>query len=191
MRICAGSAFPGASRCGGRASICRLPRRAVARKKLEAAGLLYPSFESRSEIAAMVAERERAGPWPRDPIGALYPGMAGMMPPEERACRRRVGQPFALRLETAAAAARTGPLSWSESGSGPQRQTGRVTAEPQRCTSRRRGVTSSLKARKETCRPATTTSLWRSTTPCKGVTDVARAGLVLGDWHSSAAAGAA
>jgi glutamyl-Q tRNA(Asp) synthetase len=106
-------------------------RAAVA--KLEAAGLLYPSFESRSEIAAMVAERERAGPWPRDPDDVpLYPGVAGMMPAEERARRRREGQPFALRLEAAAAAARTGPLSWSESGSGPQRQTGRVTAEPQR-----------------------------------------------------------
>jgi glutamyl-Q tRNA(Asp) synthetase len=31
--------------------------------KLEATGLLYPSFESRSEIAALVAERDRAGGW--------------------------------------------------------------------------------------------------------------------------------
>jgi glutamyl-Q tRNA(Asp) synthetase len=30
--------------------------------KLNAQGLLYPSFESRSEIAALVAERERHGP---------------------------------------------------------------------------------------------------------------------------------
>jgi len=106
-------------------------RSAVA--KLEAAGLLYPSFESRSEIAAMVAERERAGPWPRDPDGApLYPGGAQTMTPDERARRRRGGEPFALRLDTDAAVARIGPLTWSESGSGPQRQTGRVTAEPQR-----------------------------------------------------------
>ena len=106
-------------------------RAAVA--KLEAAGLLYPSFESRSEIAAMVAERDRAGPWPRDPDGVpLYPGTARSMPPDERARRRRAGKPFALRLDADAAAACAGPLAWSESGSGPQRQTGRVTAEPQR-----------------------------------------------------------
>lgn len=106
-------------------------RAAVA--KPEAAGLLYPSFESRSEIAAMVAERERAGPWPRDPDGVpLYPGVARSMMPKERARLRRAGQPFALRLDTAAAAARAGPLTWSESGNGPQHQSGRVPAEAQR-----------------------------------------------------------
>ena len=101
--------------------------------KLEAAGLLYPSFESRSEIAAMVAERERAGPWPRDPDGVpLYPGVARTMGPGERARRRRAGLPFALRLDIEAAAARVGLLTWSEDGSGPQHQTGRIAAEPQR-----------------------------------------------------------
>jgi len=101
--------------------------------KLEGAGLLYPSFESRSEIAALVAERERAGSWPRDPDGVpLYPGLARTMRPDERARRRRAGEPFALRLDTETAVGRTGPLAWSESGSGPQHQTGRVTAEPQR-----------------------------------------------------------
>jgi len=37
--------------------------------ELEAAGLIYPSFESRSEIAAMVADRDHQGHWPRDPAG--------------------------------------------------------------------------------------------------------------------------
>src|ERR1700744_5840855 len=47
----------------------------VALGKLAAQGLLYPSFESRSEIAALVAARERQGLWPRDPDGVpLYPG---------------------------------------------------------------------------------------------------------------------
>lgn len=106
-------------------------RAAVA--QLGAAGLLYPSFESRSEIAAMVADRERTGPWPRDPDGVpLYPGAARAMPPDERARRRRAGQPFALRLDIEVAAARAGPLTWAENGSGPQQQTGRVAAEPQR-----------------------------------------------------------
>jgi len=45
--------------------------------KLEVRGLLYPSFESRSEINALVAERDRRGQWPRDPDGVpLYPGRA-------------------------------------------------------------------------------------------------------------------
>src|ERR1700675_4740009 len=43
--------------------------------KLNALALLYPSFESRSEIAGLVAERDRYGRWPRDPDGVpLYPG---------------------------------------------------------------------------------------------------------------------
>src|SRR5271170_669934 len=37
--------------------------------KLEAMQLVYPSFESRSEITALVAQREREGRWPRDPDG--------------------------------------------------------------------------------------------------------------------------
>src|SRR5471030_2150461 len=35
--------------------------------RLDAQGLIYPSFESRAEIARLVAERE---PWPRDTDGA-------------------------------------------------------------------------------------------------------------------------
>ena len=35
--------------------------------RLAAMGLLYPSFESRAEIAALVKEREAEGVWPRDP----------------------------------------------------------------------------------------------------------------------------
>ena len=47
----------------------------AALEKLAARGLIYPSFESRAEIARLVAEREALAPWPRDPDGApLYPG---------------------------------------------------------------------------------------------------------------------
>src|SRR5437667_3726406 len=42
-------------------------RAAIAR--LGAMGLVYPSFESRGEIARLVARRETQGPWPRDPDG--------------------------------------------------------------------------------------------------------------------------
>jgi len=101
--------------------------------KLEADGLVYPSFESRSELNAMVAERERQGrPWPRDPDGVpLYPGRARKMPRAEADRRRQAGEPFALRLAMDAAIARAGILTWTETGAGPQGKTGRVTATPQ------------------------------------------------------------
>src|SRR3954469_12991859 len=44
---------------------------------LNALGLIYPSFESRGEIAGLVEAREMLAPWPRDPDGvSLYPGAA-------------------------------------------------------------------------------------------------------------------
>jgi glutamyl-Q tRNA(Asp) synthetase len=106
-------------------------RAAVA--KLQAQGLLYPSFESRSEINALVAERDQAGGWPRDPDGVpIYPGRARKMPPAERARRMANGEPFALRLAMDAAVARVGVLHWTETGTGPTGQTGGITAAPQR-----------------------------------------------------------
>ena len=100
--------------------------------KLEAQGLIYPSFESRKEIAALVAERDQRGRWPRDPDGApLYPGRARKLSPAERERRRNAGEPYALRLAMDAAAARAGTLTWSETGIGPQGQTGLVAAVPQ------------------------------------------------------------
>ena len=103
-------------------------RAALAR--LEAMGLVYPSFESRAEIAALVVERERQGPWPRDPDGVpLYPGTAKSMPAAERARRMAAGEPYALRLDMAAALAR-GPLTWSETGAGPAGETGTIAADP-------------------------------------------------------------
>ena len=51
-------------------------------EKLSARGLIYPSFESRAEIARLVAQREANAPWPRDPDGApLYPGTAKLLAP--------------------------------------------------------------------------------------------------------------
>jgi glutamyl-Q tRNA(Asp) synthetase len=96
------------------------------------AALTYPSFESRGEIARLVAERERHGPWPRDPDGApLYPGDARSLPSAQRQRRMAAGEPYALRLDLAAALAQAGPLTWSESGSGPAGETGTVAASPQ------------------------------------------------------------
>ena len=41
----------------------------AALNRLEADGLIYPSFDSRAEIARLVAAREAQAPWPRDPDG--------------------------------------------------------------------------------------------------------------------------
>ena len=104
----------------------------AALKELEAQGLIYPSFESRKEIASLVAERDRGGRWPRDPDGVpLYPGRARKLSAAERARRREAGEPFALRLAMDAAAARAGALTWTETGTGPQGQTGLVAAVPE------------------------------------------------------------
>jgi glutamyl-Q tRNA(Asp) synthetase len=98
--------------------------------RLEAMGLIYPSFESRAEIAQMVAVREAMFAWPRDPDGApLYPGDARAMPESERARRRASGAPYALRLDMAAAIERTGALSWNETGAGPGGETRIVAAD--------------------------------------------------------------
>jgi glutamyl-Q tRNA(Asp) synthetase len=95
--------------------------------KLDDMGLIYPSFESRAEIAQLVAQRE---PWPRDPDGApLYPGNAKAMPAAERA-RRMAAEPYALRLDMAAATARAGALTWEETGAGPAGETGSIAANP-------------------------------------------------------------
>ncbi len=100
--------------------------------KLETEGLIYPSFESRNEISALVAQRDRQGGWPRDPDGVpLYPGRARKLPVAERERRRRAGDPFALRLAMDAAVARAGVLTWNETGAGPQDQSGLVAAAPQ------------------------------------------------------------
>jgi glutamyl-Q tRNA(Asp) synthetase len=84
--------------------------------QLTRAGLLYPSFESRGEILRLIAEREAQAPWPRDPDGTpLYPGSAKDLPADERA-RRMARDPYALRLDSNAAAVRAGPLVWHETG---------------------------------------------------------------------------
>jgi glutamyl-Q tRNA(Asp) synthetase len=96
--------------------------------KLDAMGLVYPSFESRAEIAALVSARE---PWPRDPDGApLFPGVAKNMPAAERARRMAGGAAYALRLDMAAALKRAGPLIWQETGAGPAGGTGTIAAHP-------------------------------------------------------------
>jgi glutamyl-Q tRNA(Asp) synthetase len=88
-------------------------------EKLTALGLIYPAFESRAEIARLIAEQEKQAPWPRDPDGApLYPGAARARPFEERARLLQSGAAYALRLDMAAACSLAGELSWIEHGEG-------------------------------------------------------------------------
>jgi glutamyl-Q tRNA(Asp) synthetase len=103
---------------------------AAALARLKAQGLAYASYESRAEVAAQVAERAANGPWPRDPDGApLYPGnarsalAAGSRRPDS-------DLPHAIRLDMAGAIARAGALTWTETGSGPDGETGTVAAAP-------------------------------------------------------------
>ena len=97
----------------------------AALEKLSAMGLVYPAFESRAEIARLVAQ----GSWPRDPDGApLYPGAAKSMAPDARACLLGSATPYALRLDMAAARSRVPDLDWIEHGEGPE---GAVAARPQ------------------------------------------------------------
>lgn len=103
-------------------------RAAIAR--LSDMGLIYPSFESRSEIATLIAERAEQGVWPCDPDGApIYPGTSKHLSPAERA-ERMAREPYSLRLDMEAAVARVGALTWNESGAGPQGETGTIAADP-------------------------------------------------------------
>lgn len=101
-------------------------------ERLATQGLVYPSFESRAEIARLVAEREADGPWPRDPDGApLYPGLAKSLSSEQRSWLIEAGVPYALRLDMAAACAQASDLGWVERGEGPDGQAGMVAARPE------------------------------------------------------------
>jgi glutamyl-Q tRNA(Asp) synthetase len=105
-------------------------------EKLSAQGLIYPSFESRAEIAGLVAQQEAEAPWPRDPDGGpLYPGagkaLSKALSSDARARLIRSGAPYALRLDMAAACARSGDLGWIEHGEGPGGESGAVDARPE------------------------------------------------------------
>jgi glutamyl-Q tRNA(Asp) synthetase len=103
--------------------------------RLDAEGLIYPSFESRAEIAALVSAAP--GNWPRDPDGApLYPATAAEPSRSAHERRAAAGEPRALRLDMAASIARAeasaSPLTWTETGAGPDGETGTVAAAPAR-----------------------------------------------------------
>ncbi|RDL50297.1 Glutamate--tRNA ligase [Ensifer sp. M14] len=107
---------------------------ASALKRLDDMGLVYPSVMSRGEIKAAVAEAETKGrTWPRDPDGApLYPGSERNLGSEARNAVIASGKPHAWRLDMAKAALSAGaaPLTWQETGNGPEGETGIIAADP-------------------------------------------------------------
>jgi len=103
-------------------------------RKLEQDGLLYPAFESRAEIARLVQACEDASPvpWPRDPDGApRYPGHARSIPIAERKARIERGEPYASRLDMAAARARCGLITWHEEFAGYGGAPDQMIAQPE------------------------------------------------------------
>lgn len=85
---------------------------AAALARLDDAGLIYPCFCTRREIAEEIA---RSGGAPHGPDGPIYPGTCRGLDPGVRDRRRREGAPFALRLDMAAAVdGAGGPLGWRD-----------------------------------------------------------------------------
>ncbi|HWF00289.1 MAG TPA: tRNA glutamyl-Q(34) synthetase GluQRS [Caulobacteraceae bacterium] len=96
----------------------------AALRRLIETGLLYRCFRSRSELAAITSAPHEIGP-------ARTPGRHR---PDEEAERLAAGEPFAWRLDIAAAVTRlaAAPLSFEETGAGPDGQRGRVVVDPYR-----------------------------------------------------------
>jgi len=94
----------------------------AALEKLEAMGLLYPCFCTRTDIAR---EIEQSGHAPHGPDGPLYPGLCRSLSATEIEDRKAAGQAFALRLNMAEAVRMAGPLRWHDLSAGWQE------AEPQ------------------------------------------------------------
>jgi glutamyl-Q tRNA(Asp) synthetase len=85
---------------------------------LRQAGLVYPCFCSRSDLAAAAGAPHG--------IGTVYPGTCRHRSAAERASLLEAGPPPAWRLDVAAALHRTGPLTWRDLDHG------LVAADPER-----------------------------------------------------------
>ena len=97
------------------------------------AGLAYPSFLTRGEVRAMIADAEADGlEWPRDPDGSpLFPTVERRLLTRERRARIDGGDPFAWRLDVTAALRHIGRApEWIEQGHGPSGETGIIAADP-------------------------------------------------------------
>ncbi|MGB3503675.1 MAG: tRNA glutamyl-Q(34) synthetase GluQRS [Mesorhizobium sp.] len=107
---------------------------AAALEHLKKLGVVYPSFMSRSQVRDYIAEAETPKRhWPRDPDGApLYPGLERTMSRRERQKRIAAGDRHSWRLDVEAALDKAGTaLTWTEHGTGPHGETGRIDARPE------------------------------------------------------------
>ncbi|MBB5535179.1 tRNA glutamyl-Q(34) synthetase GluQRS [Rhizobium giardinii] len=96
-------------------------------------GLVYPAFLTRGAIKTAVAALEAKGKaWPRDPDGApLYPGEERKLSAAGWQRMLAGGKPHAWRLDMDKAIAELdAPLTWQETGAGPNGETGQITADP-------------------------------------------------------------
>ena len=84
--------------------------------RLRAAGLFYPCFCTRADIAREIAESASAPH--HGPDGPVYPGLCRHLDPAVAAARIAAGEPHAWRLRMEPALARTGPLHWHDSHAG-------------------------------------------------------------------------
>ncbi len=90
--------------------------------RLSEAGLLYPCFCTRADIAAEIAASASA---PHGADGALYPGTCRSLQAAETADRLAAGEAAAWRLDGTEAGRRCGSLVWHDA------DRGRMIAHPQ------------------------------------------------------------
>jgi len=95
-----------------------LQEHGAALDRLAAAGLLYPCFCSRADIAA-------AGSAPQGPDGPIYPGTCRTLAAAEIDRRLASGTAYALRLDMARATAGMAPLRFTD------REAGTIDAVPE------------------------------------------------------------
>ncbi len=105
----------------------RMPAYAATLSALKARGLVYPCFCTRQEIADEIARAVEA---PHGPDGPLYPGTCRRLDAAEASDRMAAGASFALRLDSARAAAEVGPLCFEERGHGPDGEHGTIAVNP-------------------------------------------------------------
>ncbi|MGE4430567.1 MAG: tRNA glutamyl-Q(34) synthetase GluQRS [Sphingobium sp.] len=101
----------------------RLPLYEEALARLRAAGLVYPCFCTRAEIAAEIAA---SGSAPHGGDGPVYPGTCRTLDPAAGALRIARGEAHCWRLDMAKASERAGPLCWQDLDAGA------VAAHPER-----------------------------------------------------------
>jgi glutamyl-Q tRNA(Asp) synthetase len=85
--------------------------------RLDARGLVYPCFCTRSDIAASAGA-------PHGPDGPLYPGTCRPLSAQDRRGRIAAGIEHCLRLDAAKASAEAGPYSFTDE------KRGRIAGEP-------------------------------------------------------------